>query len=96
MLLAVVLEADEPELEEEIRQTMNCFTGILSPATYAIPWIEELNPKHLQNSSGRIVRREEGATAGSSPVEMIYVKRKAEPTVPEPSEGEIWEDDAPF
>jgi len=38
----------EPELEEEIRQTMKCFTGILDPATYAVPWIEELKERGLQ------------------------------------------------
>ncbi len=76
--------------------TPQTFLRKLKAFVLLCPWIEELNPKHLQNSSGRIVRREEGAAAGSSPVEMIYVKRKAEPTVPEPSEGEIWKDDAPF
>ena len=63
------------------------------------PWIDELNPKHLQNSSGRIVRREEGAAPGSSPVEMIYMKKSAEPqpaATPEPEEQELWHDGDPF
>lgn len=63
------------------------------------PWIEELNPQEMQNGSGRIIRREDGAGVGSSPVEMIYMKRKVEPAREEPREGNLFEDEedgAPF
>lgn len=60
------------------------------------PWIEELNPKHLQNSSGRIVRREEGSAPGSSPVEMLYLKKKENIKPSSPQEGDIFEDETPF
>lgn len=63
------------------------------------PWIEELNPRHLQNASGRIVRREEGAAPGSSPVEMLYLKKSEPPqcpAAPEPEQQQLWDDDTPF
>lgn len=70
--------------------TPQTFLRKLKAFVLLCPWIEELNPKHLQNSSGRIVRREEGAPAGSSPVEMIYLKKKAETAHQEPREAELW------
>ena len=38
----------DPGIETEIRETMKCFTGILHPADYAIPWIEELKSRGLR------------------------------------------------
>ncbi len=35
-------------VEKEIRETMECFTGILTPAEHAIPWIEELKSRGLR------------------------------------------------
>ncbi len=35
-------------IENEIRTTMKCFTGILKPAEYAIPWIGELKNRGLR------------------------------------------------
>ena len=35
-------------VEEQIRETMKCFTGILTPADYAIPWIQELKRRGLR------------------------------------------------
>lgn len=63
------------------------------------PWIEELNPKHLQNSSGRIVRRDE-AVPNSSPVEMIYMMKKKEDVHPSPGADEteqlkLWAQESP-
>ena len=60
------------------------------------PWVEDLNPAEVRNNSGRIIRREEGAPPGTSPVEMIYMKKKEESAIPGPEEGEIWEDGKPF
>ena len=60
------------------------------------PWVEELNPAEVRNSSGRIIRREEGAPPGTSPVEMIYMKKKPDADVQTPEEGDIWEDGRPF
>lgn len=60
------------------------------------PWIEELNPAELRNSSGRIIRREEGSPAGSSPVEMIYLKKKRDLDVKNSTEGCLFEDETPF
>lgn len=79
--------------------TPQTFMRKLKAFVLLCPWIDELNPKHLQNSSGRIVRREEGAAPGSSPVEMIYMKKSAEPqpaATPEPEEQELWHDGDPF
>lgn len=70
--------------------TPQTFLRKLKAFVLLCPWIEELNPKHLQNSSGRIVRREEGAPAGSSPVEMIYLKKKAESAQQIPREADLW------
>ena len=60
------------------------------------PWVEELNPAEVRNNSGRIIRREDGAPAGSSPVEMIYMKKKPDAVAQTPEEGDIWEDGRPF
>ena len=54
------------------------------------PWVEELNPAEVRNNSGRIIRREEGAAPGSSPVEMIYMKKKVETPRITASEAELW------
>lgn len=75
--------------------TPQTFLRKLKAFVLLCPWIEELNPKHLQNSSGRIVRREEGAVAGSSPVEMIYVKKKDE-SAKEDVKNEKWQDGSLF
>ena len=72
--------------------TPQTFLRKLKAFVLLCPWIDELNPKHLQNSSGRIVRREEGAVAGSSPVEMIFVKKKVESA----KDDEKWTDGTLF
>ena len=54
------------------------------------PWVEELNPAEVRNNSGRIIRREEGAAPGSSPVEMIYMKKKPDAAESNLSEAELW------
>lgn len=79
--------------------TPQTFMKKLAAFALLCPWVEELNPKELRNSSGRITRREEGAAPGSSPVEMIYMKKKAEAPKNTPSEAELWaqeHDDEPF
>ncbi len=38
----------DKDLENEIRTTMKCFTGILKPVDYAIPWIGELKNRGLR------------------------------------------------
>ncbi len=38
----------DPALENEIRHTMECFTGILTPAVYAVDWIKELKSRGLR------------------------------------------------
>lgn len=38
----------DKELEKEIRETMADFKGILKPAEYAVPWIEDLKSRGLQ------------------------------------------------
>ena len=70
--------------------TPQTFMKKLAAFALLCPWVEELNPKELRNSSGRITRREEGATPGSSPVEMIYMKKKEEAPKNTPSEAELW------
>lgn len=78
--------------------TMQGFTKKLRSFVELCPWIEELNPKDYQNSSGRIIRREENAPPGANPVEMIYLKRKVEPAPPEPKQTSMFdpEDETPF
>lgn len=78
--------------------TMQGFTKKLRSFVELCPWIEELNPKDYQNSSGRIIRREENAPPGANPVEMFYLKRKVEPAPPEPKQTSMFdpEDETPF
>jgi hypothetical protein len=79
--------------------TPQTFMKKLAAFALLCPWVEELNPKELRNSSGRITRREEGAAPGSSPVEMIYMKKKTETPRNTPSEAELWaqeHEDEPF
>lgn len=75
--------------------TPQTFMRKLKAFVLLCPWIEEMNPKQMQNSSGRIVRREEGAAPGCSPVEMIYVKKKSD-DAPIYKEGELFDDAEPF
>ena len=70
--------------------TPQTFMRKLQAFALLCPWVEELNPKELRNSTGRIIRREESAAPGSSPVEMIYVKKSADAPADAPSETEIW------
>lgn len=69
--------------------TAQTFKRKLESFAKTCQWVDELNPVEMRNSSGRIIRREEGAAPGASPVEMIYVRRKVEK---KPSEGKIWHD----
>ncbi len=39
---------NDPEIVPQIKETMQCFTGILKPCDYAIPWIRELKSKGLK------------------------------------------------
>lgn len=79
--------------------TPQTFLRKLQAFVLLCPWTEELNPPELRNSSGRIIRREEGAPPGSSPVEMIYIRRKVEPPAPEATQSTLFEEeeeDTPF
>ena len=78
--------------------TMQGFTKKLRSFVELCPWISEMNPKDYQNSSGRIIRREENAAPGASPVEMIYLKKKTDPPKPEPIQKSMFdpEDETPF
>lgn len=70
--------------------TAQTFKKKLVSFALTCPWIEELNPPEMRNSSGRIVRREEGVENGR-PVEMIYLRSKAKTT-----QEEMWPKDKPF
>ncbi len=72
--------------------TAQAFRRKLEAFALLCPWIEEMNPKEMRNQSNRIVRREDGAAPGTSPVEMIYMKKKQDIEQPEPVEQQIWHD----
>lgn len=68
------------------RITMQGFTKKLKAFCQICPWIEELNPKEQQNSSGRIQRKVPvtiGGVTQTKVKDMIYVKSKPIPTVEE-------------
>ena len=79
--------------------TPQTFLKKLQAFVLLCPWTDELNPPELRNSSGRIIRREEGAPAGSSPVEMIYIRQKVDASAPEATQSTLFEEeeeDTPF
>lgn len=64
------------------------------------PWVEELNPDEMKNSSGRIIRREDGAPPTASPVEMVFLKKACTPPAEDDAvQGElsfVEDDNTPF
>lgn len=75
--------------------TPQTFMKKLQAFVILCPWTESLNPQELRNSSGRIIRREEGAPPGCSPVEMIYIRKKTDAPRTDSTQGELFEDDEP-
>lgn len=68
------------------RITMQGFTKKLKAFCQICPWIDELNPREQQNSSGRIQRKVPVTINGISTMkvkDMIYVKSKPIPTAEE-------------
>ncbi len=53
------------------------------------PWVEELNPEDARNSHGRVMRRDP-ANPIAGPVEMIFMKKKADYQPSEATELELW------
>ena len=53
------------------------------------PWVEELNPEDARNSHGRVMRRDP-ANPVAGPVEMIFMKKKADYQPSEATELELW------
>ena len=82
--------------------SMQSFTKKLRAFVLLCPWIDEMNPKEFQNGGGRIIRKPDGAPAGSNPKEMIYMKKRTnqqQTTASEPQEQDVWVQeygDAPF
>lgn len=83
------------------RITMQSFTKKMKAFCEFCPWIEEMNPKDLLNSSGRIQRKVEVAPGKKVVKDMIYVRSKPANEMdiaPDtPKEQSLFEDsDAPF
>ena len=55
---------------------MQSFTKKMKAFCEFCPWIEEMNPKDLLNSSGRIQRKVEVAPGKKVVKDMIYVRSK--------------------
>ena len=66
------------------------FMSKLKSFALLCPWIEELNPEEVQNAQGRIVRRDP-SNPNSSPVEMIYMKKKPNAPVSGVVQGNLFE-----
>ena len=83
------------------RITMQSFTKKMKAFCEFCPWIEEMNPKDLLNSSGRIQRKVEVAPGKKVVKDMIYVRSKPvnemDIAPDTPKEQSLFEDsDAPF
>ena len=83
------------------RTTMQSFTKKMKAFCEFCPWIEEMNPKDLLNSSGRIQRKVEVAPGKKVVKDMIYVRSKPvnemDIAPDTPKEQSLFEDsDAPF
>ena len=70
--------------------TSQRFMSKLKSFALLCPWIEELNPEEVQNAQGRIVRRDP-SNPNSSPVEMIYMKKKPNAPVSGVVQGNLFE-----